>query len=274
MKKSIIIVLSCWICLLFPLHSFAADSVPYITETESANGTLIETQTAYKPINLFAPNTITSPEDIFIDHSNNVYVADSGLKKVVEFDPNGKALHSYGGNILEDPTGVFVDQKGDVYVADNGKDMVYRFSQSGKLLAQYGRPSSPLFGKQSPYKPQKVAVDRRGNIYVIGEGSINGIIQLSRDGSFLGYFGVNSTQNSISSILMNLITTQQQKNGMFLKTPPAPSNIAIDDKGLVYSITSGTDTGVIKKMNIAGGDLIPSSISSDRTLVGDRKSVV
>lgn len=269
MKKLTILLLTGLIFLTFPVASFADGSVPYKTGTLAANGHLVETQTAYKPIGLFASNIIQSPEDIYIDvnHHNHVYIADSGLKEIIELSLSGQVIHEYGKHLLKDPTGVSTDINGNVYVADYGKEKVYKFSPQGTLLKTYGRPTSPLFGKKSPFKPKKVAVDRRGNIFIIGDGATNGIIQISQDGSFLGYFGVNRTQKTVSSILMNLITTKQERKSLLAKVPPAPGNIAIDSKGLVYSVTSGTNQAVIKKLNIAGGDLLPRGISNDPTLV-------
>jgi tetratricopeptide (TPR) repeat protein len=267
MNKLAIMLLTGVMLLLFPLKTFADGSVPYLTETQAADGNLVETQTAYKPIGHFASTIIQSPEDVYTDNNNHIFIADSGLKQIIEFDLNGHEIRSYGGKVLKDPTGVCVDPKGNVYVADYGNEKVYKFASNGKLLNQFSRPTSPLFGKNSPYKPEKVAVDLRGNIFVIGDGSTNGIIQLSQDGSFLGYFGVNQTQQSVGSFLMNLITTNKQKSQLLSKIPPAPTNVATDSKGLVYSVTSGTDSGVIKKLNIAGGDLLSYGISNDPTLV-------
>ncbi|WP_370295782.1 YIP1 family protein [Rossellomorea marisflavi] len=262
MKNGLIALFCTWFILLFPLQASAAGSVPYKTETMSADGNVIETQTAYMPIGLFADNSdIVKPEDIFIDKKNHVYIADAEAKKILVFDESGKQIHVIGEGDLEEPTGVFVDSDGKVFVADYKREQIVTFSEKGKLQDTFGKPDSPLFGKKSPFLPQKVGVDKRGNIFVIGEGSTNGIIQLGHDGTFLGYYGVNTTQNSLKSFLQNLITSDEQKKRMFLKTPPAPGNIAIDERGLIYTITEGTKQEVIKKLNVAGQNLLPPDIS-------------
>lgn len=54
--------------LLVPISSIASASVPYQTETLSADGQTIETQTAYTPVGTLLPDVeIMSPEDIFSD---------------------------------------------------------------------------------------------------------------------------------------------------------------------------------------------------------------
>ncbi|PLR99076.1 YIP1 family protein [Bacillus sp. T33-2] len=265
MRKYIVIICT-WILLLFPLQSTAYASAPYKTQTLSSDGGLIETQTAFSPIGDFLSGTeIKAPEDIYADPNGYIYVVDSGAKKVLVANEKGSLVAQIGEGILDTPTGVYVDELGDIYVADYSKEKVFKFTVEGKLEAEYGKPDSPLFGSSSPYKPQKVGVDRRGNLYVISEGSTNGIIQLSKDGSFLGYYGVNNTDVSISSFLKNLLTTETQKSKVFLKTPPAPDNVAIDKQGLIYSVTEGTKNEVIKKLNVAGKNMLWPDVSWDST---------
>lgn len=72
----------CISTIFFLFTNRVSASVPYITRTLSADGKLIETQTAYTPLgNLFSYIDIVSPEDIFIDQKGNIYLADSGAKK-------------------------------------------------------------------------------------------------------------------------------------------------------------------------------------------------
>jgi DNA-binding beta-propeller fold protein YncE/uncharacterized membrane protein (GlpM family) len=253
--------------LLVPLQSIASASVPYKTETLSADGQTIETQTAYMPVGTLMPDAgITNPEDIFSDTKGNLYVADSGTKSIIVADKNGNRVREIGKGILKTPTGIYVDDKEKIYVADYEEEKVFRFAKDGKLEKEFGKPESPLFGKKSSFKPQKVAVDRRGNIYVISEGSTNGMIQLSNEGSFLGYYGVNSTEASFSSFVQKLLTSESKKARMFMKTPPAPDNIALDDQGLVYSVTEGTTNEVIKKLNVAGKNMLFEDISEEKSL--------
>lgn len=265
--KRIIQLAALLVFLLVPISTIASASVPYKTETLSADGQTIETQTAYTPIGTLLPDVeIQNPEDIFADAKGDLYVVDSGAKKVVMADKNGNFVREIGKGVLNSPTGVYVDGNEKIYVADYGEEKVFRFSNDGKIEAEFGKPDSPLFGKSSSFKPQKVAVDRRGSIYVISEGSTNGIVQLSKDGDFLGYYGVNSTEASFGSFLQKLLTSEGKKARMFMKTPPAPDNIALDEQGLVYSVTEGTTNEVIKKLNVAGKNMLFPDISGEKSL--------
>ncbi|MEH7237039.1 hypothetical protein V7097_12745, partial [Bacillus sp. JJ1562] len=261
--------LSClWLFMMVPIQSFASDSVSFKTETLTADGKVIETQSAYTPIGLFGKGIeIINPEDIFINSNNHIFIVDSGTKWVTEFDEDGNVLQVYGEGVLQHPQGVHVDEENNVYVTDYGQQSVLKFKEDGELIKKYDKPESPLFGKKSPYKPQKVSVDKRGNLYIVGEGSTNGIIQLNQDGEFLGYYGVNTNRPSIGTIIQDLLTTQRQKSSLFMKVPPAPSNITIDGQGLVYTITSGSSWEAIRKLNIAGANMLSPDITDVMNLV-------
>ncbi|MDP3130766.1 MAG: hypothetical protein Q8N15_05525, partial [Bacillota bacterium] len=171
--------------------AFWHDHYPYDTYTVDYRGWLTYTQTAYVPLGIVnAPGTLLTPEDLFV-RDGLFYVADTGHARIAVFDYEGALVAEIGADVLDRPTGVFVSEDGFVYVADKGTSLVSKFSIDGTFIRDYGRPVEPLFGASSLYVPVKVVVGAGENIYVIGDGSTSGVIQLNYDGSFLGYFGVN-----------------------------------------------------------------------------------
>jgi DNA-binding beta-propeller fold protein YncE len=252
--------------------SAASAEAPYTTYTFDKNGVPIYTQTAYQPIGIidgFDIKETTSdaadgesvplfqPEDIFIDDKDTIYVADTGNSRIVLFDSFGNYMRTIGQDVLSKPTGVFVDDDGYIYVADYQKKKVFKFNQEGKVEFEYEKPSSILFGESSPFNPTKVIVDKRKNVYIVGEGSLQGLIQLSEDGEFLGYYGGNQTNFELVRYLQKMFYTENQLNKLIQKLPPSASNIAIDDEGLVYTSTSALRDKAIKKLNVAGKNLLP-----------------
>src|SRR5690625_2993084 len=130
MRRFFIAVLSLWLLILFPTHSSASVSVPYKTETLTADGNVIETQTAYVPIGLFAKEVdIANPEDIYIDEDNDIYIADSGTQTVTKFDDSGNVIQVYGEGLLQQPLGVHADQYGQVFVADYSNERLFKFAE-------------------------------------------------------------------------------------------------------------------------------------------------
>lgn len=271
-KICTIIIVITFMLLINPISIYA--DPPYTTVTEDRNGRLVYTQTAYEPI-LIIDNinteeekiTLRDPEDIFIDKEDNIYIADTGNGRIVILDSNRNYIGSIGEGILKEPTGVFVHENKDIYVADYRNLKVYKFNNNGELLDSFGKPDSPIYGKNMPYKPKKVVVDKRGNLYIIGEGSTNGVIQLSSKGEFLGYFGPNSSKFSLKMLLQKKFFTEEQKAQLIKNIPPSPNNIAIDKNGIIYTSTQGIDNQQIKKLNVAGRNILNSKSYASKTII-------
>lgn len=261
MRKLILVIML--FALAAPAQTYA--SIPYPTVTYEDDGTETLTQTTFLPLGQFQKdNSLVSPEDLFIDGKNQVYVVDSGTKSVIQYSPSGEKMNEFGAGVLQQPTGVFVTEEGDLFVADYGASRIVQFNQQNEIVKEYEKPDSPLFGSRSNFKPTNVVIDRRGNLYVISEGSTNGIIQMSSDGEFLGFYGVNRTQNAFTSVVQDMLSID---SNLFSKNPPAPQNIAIDKQGLLYSITQGAEIELIKKLNVAGDNMLPLDIASDVSYV-------
>lgn len=248
-------------CILFMLpisKGYAEES--YYTYSLNRNNEFIPIQSAYIPLGIME-NELYNPEDIAI-HEDLIYIADTGNKRIVILNEMGEYIQSFGEDILSKPVGVHVDEDKNIYVADYALEKVIKFDTNGKVIDEFGKPDSPLFGKTTPFKPRKVSVDKRKNIYIIGEGVTNGMIMLNYDGDFLGFYGVNDTSVNWMVVLQKILFTEEQKRGIVKKLPPAPNNITIDEKGLVYSITQNVDTGGIKKLNISGENIISEEITA------------
>lgn len=225
--------------------------------TISEDGVWVRTQDAYLVGNiLFKDLNLKSPEDIFI-RNEKIYIAEGGNGQIVIVDINNSNNINYvGKGILNMPTGVFVDEKDRILVADYGLGEVVMFDSNGELLRRYKRPESIVFGQKANYNPRKVVSDKMGNVYIVSEGTYDGIIQLSEDGEFLGYFGANITYLSFGEALLNLIFTKEQQAQLFNIIPKTFYNLAIDDEGLIYTITQGVGRNAIKKHNVSGNNIL------------------
>ena len=262
MKKTIFI-LGMIALLIFSSTNINAstndDSTPYKTYTTGPNNVLIETQTAYVSAGFFASNyEFSLPTDMVFD-DEFLWVLDAGTNQVISFDESGNIV-----NIIEDenwiePTGldVFNDQ---IYIADKGLREILIYDFEGELVQTFSRPSEPIFGQNSPYIPTQLTVGPRGNLYVAGEGSTSGIIQLSSKGEFLGYFGTNLTSLSWLQRIANLLNVQ-----FALNIPTSATHLTLDNQGSLYTI-SPTDTKPLKRFNIASIDTLDVNFFTDNLI--------
>jgi len=236
-------------------------SVPYNTYTRGPDNYLVPTQIVYEPYKVISL-PLNAAEDIFFDEATGIlFVADTGNSRILLVQ-DSVVVGTVGEGILERPSGVFVDDNGILYVADQDKRTVVVFDDQGKLLREIGRPTEPIFGSRNDFIPMKVAVDRRGNLYVVSKGSVDGVVQLSNDGAFLGYIGSNRTELTFRMLLRRLLFTEEQRERLFKKVPPSPTNITIGSDGLVYTVTEGLTDSAVKRLNIAGINIFPDAIIS------------
>ena len=251
------------LCLVMMAGMTASAETPYKTYTIDGYGYVLETQSAYNPlaaITKVGETAFVSPMDMAIGKEGNLYIADAGAHVILICSREGEQVGSIGEGILQTPTGVYVTEDGTVYVADKDAKKVFVFDAQGNVTAEYGKPDSPIYGNSMDFKPTKVVANKTGTMYIICEGNMNGIVQLSpvEGGSFLGYFGTNYTSLSPFQMIQRVILTDAQRAQMLSNIPSTPTNLHIDDTGLIYTVTQGDKETSLKKLNIAGKNLLDS----------------
>ena len=254
-----------WIILLAVIIFSAALPVradsPYTTWALGPGGQLFMTQDAYRPFNE-VDLPISSAEDMFVTPDGTLYIADTGNKRIVKLN-NFEVVATYGEEVLQGPTGLYVDQDGMMYIADAKKGTIVILDAEGSLINEFGRPVEPLFGKNREFLPRKIAVDARKNLYIISEGSVDGVVQMNTNGNFIGYFGANTATMSMKMILQRMFLTREQLEQFIKNEAASPSNLAIDQQSLVYTITAGTSPEKsIRKFTVSGRNIFPEAYGS------------
>ena len=221
----------------------------------------VPSQLAYEATAIISVPELSSPQDLFVDSDGYLYVADAS-GRIVIFDPSYNLFRIIGEEHLRRPTGVTVNIDGHVLVADS--ENIFIFDKDGALINTFGRPESRLFGQTAPFRPLKLDTDARGNIYIVGEASVDGLIVLNADGEFLNYFGANEVSLTLFQTLQNIFTPRERRQ--FLVQPIPPTNVAISQRGAVFTVTSGDLLLNAQKLNARGANIFynwASSLSID-----------
>jgi streptogramin lyase len=86
------------------------------------------------------PELYSTPVDVAVDNSRNIYIADQTNSDITVFNSYGDFFKKAGYDsvddslsILNEPVAVTVDQRGVVYVCDKGDGAIYRFKLSNTL---------------------------------------------------------------------------------------------------------------------------------------------
>ena len=242
----------------------ALADAPYKTYTVDGYGSVTETQTAYLPyktITKIGEETLLTPTDFTIVNDEYIYILDSGNARVVVSDMDNELVMTFGEGILTAPKGIYVTKDYKTYVADRDAKAVFVFDKEGNLIETYTKPTEAMYGEAQDFLPLKVVANKSGHLYVICESNTNGIVQISpvEGGTFLGYFGTNATNANLWTIIWRALLTDAQRAKMQSNIPATPDNMAIDDKGVIYTITRGEHNDTLKRLNIAGVNMIETT---------------
>ncbi len=236
-----------------PYKTYMVDGYGYIQETQTA-------YEAYATLTKFGDLAWSGANDMCVTEDGEIYVADTKNARIIVGTLEGELIKTIGEGTLVSPRGVYVTDNKHVYVADRDAEAVFEFDESGNLLNKYTKPTSPLYGETTSFLPIKIVVNDAGIMYIICESNTNGIVEISptEGGTFLGYFGTNFASADLWTIFRRAIATDAQRAKMVSNIPATPDNLAIDDKGLILTVTRGEKETTLKRLNIAGKNLIES----------------
>lgn len=119
----------------------------YVTDKKNGQVVLIEKATGAE-LRRFSleggeEGALFFPTNLALGPDGSIYVTETGLARILEFDDRGKLLQTFGslgdrfGQFVR-PKGVAVDREGRVYAADAASETVQIFNPDGRLLLFFG----------------------------------------------------------------------------------------------------------------------------------------
>ena len=122
------------------------------------------------------------PSGIAIDAAGNLYVADSGNRRIRKITPSGEVTTLAGsekgfadgkGTAQFDRHGIAIDAAGNLYMTDRDRNLIRKVSPKGEVstFAGGGKEGFAGFadgqgGAAQFYSPDSIALDAAGNLYV------------------------------------------------------------------------------------------------------------
>lgn len=252
----------------------ASAGEPYDVYNYDRWGEAIPSQAGYIADRIVSGNDLgvghfSNPNDIFRDHNDIFYVVDTGNNRIVavnsEFDEVVKVYEDFvmpDGSVtnLKKPMGIFVSAENDLmYIADYDNSRVLISDYDGNVVQEITKPTSEVFDQSRIFLPQRVIVDKAGNVYVVLGNITTGAAMFLPDGEFSGFYGANrveATAEIVGNYFMNLFTSDEKKARKARNVPSGITSFDIEGD-FIFTCTSSTTqtTDTVKKLNAAGNNI-------------------
>jgi len=153
-----------------------------------------------------AKSKFYGPRGIAIGPDGNIYVTDTGNKRVAIFTSDGTFVREISSGVtpeklaqqyaydkdgeMNEPIGIAVDKQGNVYVADANNHRIQKFDNTGKYAAQWPIPTG--MWDPGPYMEPFIAIDGQGDLYVTAPTG-KAVLKFDPTGKLLGQTTTNGT---------------------------------------------------------------------------------
>ena len=269
MKKRLTVSILAAILFIGTAFTASAETTaPYQNYVYRENGTAQEGPQAYLPEEeIFGQDLPCGPfaeaTDLDTDKNGDLYILDAGNNRIVVLDGDFEykkviscEIESEDGiTTLKKAQGIAVSEK-NVYVCDTDNSRVLGFDkETGKLVSKVGTPTSKSLSSDFVFKPYRLDVDAEENLYIVSQGTYEGIINVTPEGEFLGFFASNQVTASAWELFWRRFSTVEQRKTMVQLIPQDFSSIDKDEQGF-FLITTFTGTPMVKRVNPGGNDVI------------------
>lgn len=275
LKKVLVTVLAALMLLQTSagaVFAATADGTDYVTADSNSRMPIPKAYVVIDEINNLGgffesdrQNYFKNPQDIDIDKDDNLYIADTGLNRIIVMNSKCETTAVYteaNGIKFAAPEGLFVDDDGDIYVADTGNKRIVHLANDGTYIETFTNPEDELVSGTA-FTPSKLVVSQTGLIYVVrGEN----IMAIDGNNGFRGLFGQTNIGYSLTDVLVRMFASDSQKLFKTRRTASAYINVELGDNGLIYATSMERIEGEIKVLNSIGNNIYRRYTSIGDTL--------
>ena len=172
----------------------------------------------YDPVSS-GPFGLWGPRGLAVDSQGHILVADTGNKRIVIYDSDGKFISQFGGQgagagQFDEPVGLAFDNAGNLYVADTWNQRIQVFAPNADKTNYTTASQWDLSGWYSQSLDNKpyLAVDQLGHLFATDPDSFR-VLEFSSTGQFIHTWGSNGTEPDNFGL---------------------PSGISVDGKGRIW----------------------------------------
>lgn len=271
MKKKVAVFAGLVAAMLTVCALPAAAFVPYESYNYNSWGESVPMPLTYTPVEScsgpsLGTDAFLSPTDLYFD-GETLYVLDAGNARILKLDPQLRLMGTVENEKLTGGTGLHVTPDGQIYIACRDAGEVLLLSDQGETLHAFGKPVSEEIPDNLAFRPSRVVSG--GNVlYIVCEGSFQGMLETDLQGNFLAFFGgnrVDVTQEVLVNMFWKRLFSKEQRENMENSVPIEYSSLDIDDRGFLYAVTAESKNSMneIKKLDPKGNNILRVKSSDD-----------
>ena len=271
------------VVLTLCVQTGAEGVIPYENYTYSeSDQSIVPGPQAYVPAAVLyggdmGVGALSAPSDVDCGPDGRIYILDTGNNRVVVLNDDLSLSAVFGcydggkNGKLNSASGIFVDDS-YIYIADtNNGQVLIMDASTGEQVKIVTAPQDEILGENFIFKPLRLVADSERLLYIVGEGTYEGIININWDSDFIGFIGSSNVTASAWDIFWQRFSTREQRKTMVQFVPQDHSSIDIDSEGFYYCTTyTEKDDRMVKRLNPGGTDVIRSL--SNVPITGDPKN--
>ena len=204
------------------------DGDVYVADTWNHRVQVFDAQGAYKRMwgtfgevkDAFGSGEILyGPRDLVFDDEGNLYLSDTGNKRVVKYDKQGRMLGAAGGvgdadGQMQEPVGIGISAQGSIFVADTWNQRVQIFDKQLNFVRKW---QVYAWEGMSVVNKPGLAVGESGSVYISDPEGYR-VLKLDDTGKVLAAWGQNGSDMSSMNLPTGIALDSSVPGGRILVT--------------------------------------------------------
>lgn len=173
-------------------------------------------------------------------------------------DENDNPIGEIIALTINKPEGIDAKDELGIYIADTQNGRIVRLNHDFEVINVYQNPEDQVF-ETTAYQPEKITVDVTGRMYVVAKNIYEGIIELSNNGKFNRYVGVNPIQVSALDIFRRSLMSEEQLMKLTKRLPTTYRSVMINEESFMYATANPRNNDAqhtVQLINPKGLDVI------------------
>lgn len=253
------------------------DEVSHSPDAYTVKATLTENE-----LGLDIP--MSKAQGLFVK-DNLIYICDTGNNRIIVIEEVGNSyvvnqiFDSFTGDneilTFSSPTDIYVTDD-HYFICDYDNFRVLKLTKDLEFVMEFTKPTDINFDQSISFLPEKLIVDGADRVFCLVDHVNKGIVKFESDGEFNGFVGATQVAyNMFDYIWKTWIATDAQADAMTDFVPTEYDNIAVDEKGFMYVVTTNFDdsqlidgsASPIRKLNSLGNDILIQN--GNQMVIGD-----